>query len=184
MSAEAPNFFIKEIMAKTRQQKEEMLAKISSDLASKKAVIVDYKGLSVSEIEDLRNSLEEQGVKFSVIKNTLAKIALDEQKIEVDKEILTRPLAIAFSDDEVAGSKGVKQFAKDHEALEVLGGIIENKFVPESTISALSLLPSREELYAKVVGSISAPLSGMVNVLAGNIRGLVSVLKQYQEKIS
>ena len=171
-------------MAKTREQKEQMLARISFDLASKKAIIVDYKGLSVSEIEDLRNSLEEKGVSFSVIKNTLAKIAIEERGIEIESEIYKKPLALAFADDEVTGAKGVADFARDHESLEILGGIIENQFVSESTIKTLSMLPSREELYAKVVGSISAPLSGMVNVLAGNIRGLVSILKQYQEKIS
>ena len=171
-------------MAKTRQQKEEMLESISEKIASQKAVIVDYKGLSVSEMESLRNSLEEKGVSFSVIKNTLAKIALEKQNIVIDNDILRKPLALAFSNDEVAGAKGVADFARDHEALEILGGIIENQFVSENTIKTLSMLPSREELYAKVVGSISAPLSGMVNVLAGNIRGLVSVLKQYQEKIS
>lgn len=171
-------------MAKTRQQKEEMLVNISDKFASKKAVIVDYKGLSVGEIESLRNTLEENGVSFSVIKNTLAKIALKKQNIDIDAEILKKPIAVAFTDDEVAGSKGVVEFAKSHEALEILGGIIENKFVPESTISALSLLPSREELYAKVVGSIAAPLSGMVNVLSGNIRGLINVLNGYKEKVS
>jgi large subunit ribosomal protein L10 len=171
-------------MAKTRQQKEQMLEIISEKIASKKAVIVDYKGLSVFEMESLRNTLEERGVSFSVIKNTLAKIALEKQGVAVDAEVLKKPLALAFADDEVAGAKGVAEFARDHEKLEILGGIIENQFVPESTIKALSILPSREELYVKVVGSISAPLSGMVNVLAGNIRGLVSVLKQYQEKIS
>ena len=171
-------------MAKTRQQKEEMLENISEKIASKKAVIVDYKGLSVSEMESLRNSLKEKGVSFSVIKNTLAKIALEKQNIAVDADILKKPLALAFSDDEVAGAKGVADFARSHETLEILGGIIENQFVPESTIKALSMLPSREELYTKVVGSISAPLSGMVNVLAGNIRGLVSILSQQRDKMS
>jgi large subunit ribosomal protein L10 len=168
-------------MAKTRSQKEEQLVKLNDQFGSKKAVFVDYQGLSVKELENLRNSLEEKGVKFIVVKNTLAKIALKNAGIEVDNEILKKPVAVAFADDEVTPSKEIKNFTKLHEKLEILGGVIESEFVPTSTIEALALLPSREELYAKVVGSIASPLSGLVNVMAGNIRGLVSVLNQYKE---
>ncbi len=169
-------------MAKTRLQKEEQLSKLNDQFGSKKAVFVDYQGLSVKEIENMRNSLEEKGVKFMVVKNTLAKIALTNSGIEVDGEILKKPVAIAFADDEVTPSKEIKNFSKLYEKLEILGGIIEKQFVSVSTINALALLPSREELYAKVVGSIAAPISGLVNVMAGNIRGLVSVLAQYRDE--
>lgn len=171
-------------MAKTRAQKEEQLARLDQEFGSKKAVFVDYQGLTVSEIEDLRNSLEEKGVKFTVVKNTLAKIALKNSGIEVEGDVFKKPVGVAFSDDEVTPSKEISNYAKSHEKLEILGGVIEKQFVPVSTISALALLPSREELYAKVVGSIAAPMSGLVNVMAGNIRGLVSVLKQYSEQKS
>lgn len=168
-------------MAKTRLQKETQLAKLNDQFGSKKAVFVDYQGLSVKEIENLRNSLEEKGISFNVVKNTLVKIALKDFGVAVEDDLLKKPVAIAFSDDEVAPSKEIKNFTKIHEKLEILGGVIEKQFVPASTINALALLPSREELYAKVVGSIAAPISGLVNVMAGNIRGLVSVLNQYKE---
>ena len=171
-------------MAKTRSQKEDQLAKLNQDFGSKKAVFVDYQGLTVSEIEELRNSLEEKGVSFMVVKNTLAKIALKNSGIEVEDGIFKKPVAVAFSDDEVTPSKEIKNFTKSHEKVEILGGVIDKEFVPVSTISVLALLPSREELYAKVVGSIVAPISGLVNVMAGNIRGLVSVLNQYKESRS
>ncbi|MCX6812849.1 MAG: 50S ribosomal protein L10 [Candidatus Berkelbacteria bacterium] len=169
-------------MAKSKAQKKLMLEKLLAEFANKKAVFVDYSGLPVKEMENFRNSLEEKGVGFSVVKNTLAKIALTSNQIEVDAEILKRPLAIAFSADEVSGAKEVKNFTKTHENVEVLGGIIDKLFVPVTMINALSILPSREELYTKVVGSIASPLSGIVNVLAGNVRGLVSVLAQYRDK--
>jgi large subunit ribosomal protein L10 len=168
-------------MAKTRSQKEEQLVRLNDQFGSKKAVFVDYQGLSVKEIENLRNALEGKGVKFVVVKNTLAKIAMKNAGIEVDDEILKKPVAVAFADDEVAPSKEIKNFTKLHQKLEILGGVIEKQFVPVLIIDALALLPSREELYAKVLGSIAAPISGMVNVLAGNIRGLVSILSQYSE---
>lgn len=168
-------------MAKTRLQKEEQLAKLNDRFGSKKAVIVDYQGLSVFEMEELRNKLEESGIEFGVIKNSLAKIALSNAKIEIEKEILTKPLAVAFSDDEVTPSKEIKNYSEEHEKLEILGGIIDKEFVSTSTINSLALLPSREELYAKLVGSIATPISGLVNVMAGNIRGLINVLSQYQK---
>ena len=168
-------------MAKSRLQKEEQLVRLNDQFGSKKAVFVDYQGLSVKEIENLRNSLEEKGVKFVVVKNTLAKIALKNAGIEVADELLKKPVAVAFADDEVTPSKEIKNFTKLHENLQILGGVIEKEFVPVSTIEALALLPSREELYAKVVGSIASPLSGLVNVMIGNVRGLVSILSQYQE---
>ncbi|PIU24373.1 50S ribosomal protein L10 [Candidatus Berkelbacteria bacterium CG08_land_8_20_14_0_20_39_8] len=171
-------------MAKTRIQKKEQLAKLNDQFGSRKAVFVDYQGLSVFEMENLRNALEEKGVTFGVVKNTLAKIALEKLGIEIENEILKKPIAVAFSDDEVMSSKELKGFSKNHEKMEILGGVIDDQFVPTATINALALLPSREELYTKVVGSIAAPISGMVNVLAGNIRGLVSVLKQYSDQKS
>lgn len=171
-------------MAKSREQKEAMLSMLDSNFKTKKAVIVDYQGLSVFEMEELRNKLEGNGIMFGVIKNTLAKIALKNSNIEAPDEILTKPLAVAFSDDEVTPAKEIKNYSKEHEKLEILGGIIEKEFVPVATINSLALLPSREELYAKLVGSIAAPISGLVNVMAGNLRGLVSVLNQYKESRS
>ena len=168
-------------MAKSRAQKEMMLKALDENFKAKKAVIVDFQGLSVKEMEELRNLLEQKGVEFGVLKNTLAKIALKNSNITIDNNILTKPLAMAFSDDEVAPSKEIKDYSKEHEALEILGGIIEKEFVPVATINSLALLPSREELYTRLIGSIAAPISGLANALAGNLRGLVSVLKQYQE---
>ncbi len=78
-------------------------------------------------------------------------------------------------------NKAVVTFGKSHEALRILGAVIDGQFVDEAGVRILAALPGRDELYAKLVGSIAAPLSGLVNVLSGNLRGLVSVLKQYQE---
>jgi len=173
-------------MAKTRTKKEEIVSKLDSQLAeAKAAVLVSYKGMKVTETEELRNILREKGVSFNVTKNTLAKIVLTKHGIEFDKSIFEKPVAIAFaSQDEVVAAKEIALYAKKHEALEILGGILENKMIDAAIVSRLASLPSREELLAKVVGSISAPLSGMVNVMVGNLRGLVNVLNSRKEKIS
>jgi len=101
----------------------------------------------------------------------------------IDPEVFSKPLAMAFGkDDEVSAAKEVDLFAKKHEALEVLAGILDSRMVDAGTVKRLAALPSKEMLYGRLVGSIASPLSGMVNVLAGNLRGLVNVLNGYKEK--
>lgn len=167
-------------MAKTRKEKEELVSILEEKIdKAKSAVFVDYKGLKVRETEELRGKIRANDSEIIVVKNRLAKIALKNKGIEVDEAMFTRPIAITFSyQDEVAGAKEIDTFAKSHENLEILGGILENEFIGSEKVKQLAALPSREELYAKVVGTIAAPISGMINVLQGNIRGLVNVLGQ------
>jgi large subunit ribosomal protein L10 len=87
-------------------------------------------------------------------------------------------------EDEVAPAKEITLFAKKNAAIEILGGILERKFIDDAMVRKLALLPSREQLHAQVVGTIAAPLSGLVNVFAGNMRGLVNVLNNHKEKVS
>lgn len=170
-------------MAKTKEKKEALINKFDEQLSTaKSAVLVDYKGLKVNETEELRNALRGKGVQFNVTKNSLVKIALKKHGIEFDAEIFKKPVAIAFAmEDEVAPAKEIDLFAKKHEAIEILGGILEKKMIDSAAVKRLAALPSREELLGKVVGSIASPLSGMVNVLAGNLRGLVNVLNALKD---
>ena len=171
-------------MAKTRVQKEEILEKLDSKIANmKSAVIVEYKGLKVKDIEALRKTLLKQNISFNVSKNTLTKIALKKSGIEFDEGVFAKPVAIAFAmDDEVAPAKEIVLFAKQNDVINILGGILEKKFIDESMIRKLAALPSKDELRGKLVGVLSAPISGTINVLGGNLRGLVSALNQVAEK--
>src|SRR5690606_23177128 len=112
----------------------------------------------------------------------LLRKALEEAGISVPAEILDVQLGVATGNDEVEPNRAVVDFAKSVEGLRIHGAIIDGTFIDEASVRNLASLPSRDQLYAKVVGSLAAPLSGMVNVLAGNLRGLVIVLKAYQEK--
>lgn len=169
-------------MAKTKEQKTQIIDNLKDKLARKKAIVLlNFRGLKVEESEELRKLLREKQIDLAVTKNTLLKIILNEKGISVADDVLSQPLALAFSyDDEVVISKEISLFAKEHEALEILGGILDEGYVSSDVIEKLAKLPSREELLAKLVGSIASPLSGMVNVLSGNIRGLVNVLMQYK----
>jgi len=170
-------------MAKTREQKDQMIQSLDQKLQNmKSAVFVDYKGMKVKDISTLRRTLREKKVDFNVAKTTLLKIALEKNKIVIDQELLKKPLAVAFAmEDEVAPAKEISNFAKTNEAIEILAGLLENKEISADEVKRLAALPSREELYAKIVGSIASPLSGLVNVMAGNLRGLVNVLNAYKD---
>ena len=120
-----------------------------------------------------------------VAKKTLMNLAFAEAKIEnlSIKDFEGRVAVVFGYEDEVAPAKIVGEFKKTHkDNIDFLGGILENKYLNKEEVSALSKLPSKQELYAKIVGSLNAPVSGFVNVLAGNLRGLVTVLKAIEEK--
>lgn len=171
-------------MAKTRQNKEEALKSISEKLAKAKSLVfVNFDGLKVKDVETLRKKFRSEGVDYMVIKKTLMKIAFKKSGLDIDPKTFEKGVAVALSyEDEVAGARIIETFAKDHNALQSFGGVIERKYIDKAKIVELSRLPTKLELIAKVVGSIGAPLSGFVNVLQGNLRGLVYTLKAIQDK--
>lgn len=170
-------------MKLTRSQKEQLVSLMQENLTqSKSAVLINFQGLKVKEIQELKKKLKEKGIGFQIIKNSLFKIALKNAKLEIDSSILDQPIALIWGiADEVEPAKLAVEFGKTAESLKIVGGIINKIYVDESVIKQLAALPSRQELYAQLVGSISAPIHGLVNVLQGNLRSLVYILKQYQE---
>jgi large subunit ribosomal protein L10 len=174
-------------MAKTREQKEKIVEILSDKLSKAKvAIFTDYRGLKMEEMEELRNLSFEKGMDYKVAKINLLSLAAKNAKVEIDTSAFkNKPLAIEFGyGDEIEVAKIVYIFSKAHEKLEILGGLLDGKSIDIETIKTYALLPGREELYAKLVGSIASPISGMVNVLVGNLRGLVQVLNGYKESIS
>jgi len=172
-------------MLLTREQKKEIIEQLDDRFSRAKAVVfTNYQGLNVNEINTLRSRLKEKGIDYKIVKNSLVKIVLKNKNIKIDDSALDKPAALAFGyKDEVEPNKIVWTYNKENEKLEIMGAVVNGEFVDKKIVKSLALLPSREELYAKVVGSIAAPLSGFINVLQGNLRGLVSVLRQYREKI-
>ena len=173
-------------MPKSKQEKQDILKVLSDKLGRSKSVIfAKFDRLSVSDNNDLRQKLKDEANEYYVVKKTLLSRALDEQKIEgVDVKSFEGRVAAVFGyEDEVSPAKVLADFRKDHqEQIDFVGGILENKFLEAAAVDQLSQLPSKDELYAKIVGSLNAPISGFVNVLAGNLRGLVTVLKAIEEK--
>ncbi len=171
-------------MPKTKQQKEGIINDfIDKSKRAKSLVFVNFAGLKVKEIEDLRKRCRSEHLDYLVAKKTLMNVAFKEAGVQnVDAKSLDSSVATVFSyEDEVAPARIIQQFSKDHEALRSIGGMLEGKFVGPEKIVELSKLPSREELLAKMVGSIKAPVCGFVNVLSGNLRSLVYVLSAIKD---
>jgi large subunit ribosomal protein L10 len=173
-------------MAVTRQRKEETVAQLQDQLAELKLmVLTDYRGLSVPEISELRSNLRAEGISYSVTKNTLLRIAARNTSAlaDIDPAIFTGPMALAISTtDEIAPARVVFQFTKEHDALEIVGGVTgDGRVLSAADVKALATLPTREQLLAQVVGTIAAPLSGFVGVMGANVRGIVTVLNAIKE---
>lgn len=167
----------------TKQQKKEIVKELAEKIKSSKSIVFsDYKGLSVKDMTVLRKDLKKEGADFNVFKKTLMNIAFKEAGIDVDIKKLEGQVALAISSqDEVAAAKIIAKMAKANENIKMLGGILGTKELSCEEVKALAKLPSKEELLAKLVGSLNAPISGLVNVMAGNLRGLVNVLKAVAE---
>ncbi len=165
-------------MPKTRAQKEEILDELSEKLSRiKSAVFTSVSGYTMDDANALRQKGRTQGVELVVAKKTLLTRALEKNGLQVKEEDLTGSILTTLGyQDEIAPSKLMAAFTKDREGMKVIGGILEGVFVGSEAIKQLATLPSREELLSKLVGSLNAPASGFVNVLAGNLRGLVQVL--------
>lgn len=147
-------------MSKAIEKKKQVVAEIAEKLkTSKSTILTDYRGLTVAEITELRKQLREAGVEFKVLKNTLTRRATEEVGLTELNESLTGPTAIAFSyEDVVAPAKILHKFAKDHEALEIKGGVVEGRIVSFDEVKALAELPSREGLLSMLLSVLQAPM--------------------------
>ncbi len=172
-------------MPKTRAQKEQKLVELTDKLSKMKgAVLVDYRGLKVKDAQKIREKSWAEEIDYEVIKKTLLKLALKGASLEgvVDPKALEGNIGLIVGyTDEAATAKFAASASKEVEAFKILGGLFEGKFVSTSQVQALAALPSRVELLGKLVGTLQAPVSGFVNVLAGNLRGLVQVLNSIKE---
>lgn len=167
-----------------RPQKEEIVKALTKEFKDSKAIVFsDYRGLKSSEMYALKKELKKEGTNLRVIKKSLIDLSLKNAKMDVNVQDMEGQLAVTVSaDDEVISAKVLSDFSKTNESLKILGGALGEKSMSADEVLALAKLPGKEELLAKVVGSLNAPISGFVNVLTGNTRGLVNVLKAVQEK--
>ena len=149
------------------------------------AISTDYTGLSVADMTSLRRALRESGIEYRVIKNTLALLAADGSTKPDVKQIVEGPTALAFGyDDPLAAAKVLTDFVRvNRSALKVRGGVMGERVLTTQEIAALAALPSKEELMARLLGQLNAPMTGLVYVLSAPLAGLARLLQRHVESM-
>ncbi|OYQ66320.1 50S ribosomal protein L10 [Aerococcus sp. 1KP-2016] len=143
-------------IARKQQEVNEIVEKMN---AANSIVVVDYLGLSVAQVTELRKQLREAGVEFKVIKNTIMRRALDTLELNYHEEVFQGPTAVAFGmEDAVAPAKILSDFAKTADALELKGGVIEGKVLSKDEIKKIAQLPNREGLLSMLLSVLQAPV--------------------------
>ena len=165
-------------------QKKELVKRLAKDLAEAQiAILVDYKGLDVLKMTDLRSLLRNEGVQAEVVKNTLMSRASEDTDAALMKDFFKGPNAIILSkDDPVAPAKILVKFAKDNEKLEIKAGAFAGKLLDLEELKKLAKMPSREELLGTVVYTLNAVPTSFVSVLAGVPRAFVNVLNAIKDQ--
>jgi large subunit ribosomal protein L10 len=146
-------------------------------------VLYDYIGLKVSEVTNLRNQFRKAGIEYKVIKNTMIKRAADIIGIQGLDPYLNGPTAVAISyEDPVAPAKILVDFIKQVKKTDIKSGILTGSVITAEGVKQLAALPSREELLARILGSMNAPVTGLVMVLSGVLRKLVYAINAIKEQ--
>ena len=163
-----------------RQDKERIVSELAERLKSSQNLLVaDYRGLSMPEIDELRSKLLETGARFSVVKNTLTRLAAEEAGLKQLLDLIDGPTAIAFIDaegDPAAAAKILIDTARAHDVLVIRGGLLEGDTVSDVEIKRLATLPPADVVRAQFAGAVAAPLTTIVGLFTAPLRDLVNVL--------
>lgn len=170
-------------MAITRARKEATLKQLTEDLKHARGIVfTEYKGLTVAQINKMRRLLRAEKVKYQVVKVTLLKKALAALNIAGDLKF-AGPVAVAISqEEETTPARILKAATKEYPQLVLDGGIFQSQIVASDVIQKLASLPSKEQLLGQLVSVIAGPMRGLVTVLSGNTRNLLNVLNAIKEK--
>ncbi len=165
-------------------EKEKIVEEIKKKLEENpNFVVTEYRGMNVGQINEMRNALREQGIIYKVYKNKLFRIALSDVKIEGVEQFFFGPVGVAFSkDDIVSPCKILTDVAKKNKVLKVKGGYADGIVVEESQIEEYANMPSIEELYSKLVGTLINPATRLVRVISGPVQKLAIALNQIADQ--
>jgi large subunit ribosomal protein L10 len=167
-----------------REQKAVAIEQIASNIDESHAIFaVDYRGISVPQVAELRAKLRDADATFTVVKNSLTERAADQAGAEALKEYLAGPTALTFVRGDVAtAAKAIADYAKATQLLPFKGGLMDGDVLDVEQLRSLSRLPSRDVLYGQLVGVVASPVGGLVRSLAALVGGLASALGQVQQK--
>ena len=171
-------------MSANFEAKKVVVAEITEKIKSAKSVVfVDYNGLTVAEVSELRNKCREAGCEYKVYKNTLVRKALNDLGFKDFDSDLNGPTAIAFGSDETCAAKLMVAAAKDYDKkITLKSAFVDNAYVDKKGVSALATMPSKEELLAKLLGSLQAPVANLAGVLTNMLAALPRALSAVAEQ--
>lgn len=171
-------------MPKTKKQKESIVQTLAGQIKKAKGlVIANFQGLTMKDSDELRGKCKDQKVSYIVTKKTFLKRAFQEAGYEVDTKAMEGGVSLLTAEaDEVMPAQIIAAFAKTHDKAKMFGGILEGKLIDTVRVQELAKLPGKQQLLGQLVWTLNAPVSGFVNVLAGNLRGLVTVLGAIKDK--
>lgn len=165
------------------EKKIEQVKQVKEYLKSNPNIILtDYRGLSVSQIRQIRNKLREKNIAYKVVKNRLMKIAVQDVGITEIIPMLDGPVATAFNIDEAAdAAKAISGFTSEFSDFEIKGGFLDGQLLTSSQIKQLSKLPGREQLVAQLLGTLLAPVSSLARVINAPVQSLAMALRRIEE---
>ncbi len=173
-------------MSITRKHKEDVLAELTRELAGGGSIVLaDFTGISVAKMTTLRNELRSSGVRFMVVKNTILRKVFDSMEVggEPVVALAQGPTAVAWAKDEILPVRALKKYSQGNDGRpSIKGGYVSGRSFSATEMLSLADLPSREELLARLLGSINAPLQGFVNVTGGVLRSFLNAVNALKEK--
>jgi large subunit ribosomal protein L10 len=173
-------------LALTREQKVQLVQEYGERLGRAQVSIwARYGGISVAQLTQLRRQVQAVGAEIVVVKNTLLRRALEESGLPYDPEVMTGPCIVAFAYDDIAqATKVMTDFARtSQERVRIVGGIVGGRLVSAQQVASLTDMPSREQLLARVLGGVQAPISGLVGVLSSVLRGVITVVNARAQQL-
>ena len=157
-----------------KEKKQEYIKNMTNQFDKSEAVIVThYQGLTMVQLDNLRDQMREHGIQFKITKNRITKLALEKTKCKELSDLFSGPTAVAFGEDAIMSARILSKFAKDNENLKLIGGIMDNEVLDQAGVQNVASLPTLDEARANIVGILNAPASK-----------LVSILLAYSEKMS
>ena len=149
-----------------KEQKKNYISEMETQFQNNEAVMVThYQGLTMSQLDELRGQMREHGIKFTITKNKITKIALEKTKCKELSNLFTGATAVAFSNDAIISARILSKFAKTNESLKLLGGIMGNEVLDQAAVQNVANLPTLDEARANLVGILATPASKLVSIL-------------------
>ena len=165
-----------------KEQKKNYISEMETLFQNNEAVMVThYQGLTMSQLDELRGQMREHGIKFTITKNRITKIALEKTKCKELSNLFTGATAVAFSDDAIISARILSKFAKTNESLKLLGGIMGNEVLDQAAVQNVANLPTLDEARANLVGILAASASKFVSILLARSEKMSSLSTENSE---